>query len=348
MKNIILIFLLILPIHLMAAGKSIGVVAILDGGVWRAPGGDIDKKVSLKRNSKVYEQDTIITGDDGFVKILMEDDTVFDLGETTKFTFDKFKLKSKKDRKAKYNFSYGKMRSIFTIKAKSEKDLQIKTPDVVMGVRGTEILADVFESKGKLQTNIALVSGKLNIQMPDIKDIANNFDIKPGAVFNTEQFKENKDFAKSLKKISPAKMKKLSQVSMMKKGSFLFDTVNEGKAMPVSKAMKKIVTKVKDAQKGEDGKKGGKLKNLGKPRPGDIPQGDKGFSPQENREFRKNLKKKLINKIRKRRQRRRFRRKRQHTDAPIRPPGDNMTNIKPPEGGTYNGGTGGTVTQPPN
>jgi hypothetical protein len=315
MMKILLVLLLTIPFHTLNAAKStsIGVVAILDGGVWRAPDGDIDKKVPLKRNSPVFEKDTIITGSDGFVKILMNDDTVFDLGETSKFTFEKFKLKTKQDRKAKYNFSYGKMRSIFTIKAKSKKDLQIKTPDVVMGVRGTEILADVFENKGKLTTNIALVSGKLNITVPSIKDVANNFNITPGSMFSSKDFIKKKDFTKSLIKLRPAQITKMASVGIMKKGSFLFDTLNKGRELPVSNAMRKLVKSVERTKGDKEKNRGSKLEGL------KLKDQEQGFSPQERKEFKRKLKKKLINKLQKRKLRIFKDRKVKHTGAPAVP-----------------------------
>lgn len=366
MKWLLIATCIFLSLTAYAEEKPIGVVALLDGGVFRAPLGDISKKVALKRNGKVYEKDLIITDDVGFVKILMNDDTVFDLGGTTKFSFDKFKLNSKngkeakEDRQAEYKFEYGKMRSIFTQKAKKEGDLKIKTPEVVMGIRGTEILADVYESTaGKLTTNIALVSGKLNIEMPSSKELVKNFEITPGAVFSSEKFSQSRDFNKSIEKLSKANMKKLTQVGMMKKGAFLFDTVNEGKPMPVSAAMKKIVDSVSNLRERRgDGKDGPRDRNgegkgdkpergdrpekgdrlgppgEGKPRMNDMKGIDMGLSPSENREFRKNLKTKLLNNIQKRRMRSDRNIKRKHDAPPPKPPGDF-------------GGMNGTYTTPP-
>jgi hypothetical protein len=281
-----LVFTLFIP-HAFAK-KSIGIVALLDGNVWRISNGN--KKELLNNKSKIYEGDALITGTDAFIKILMKDDTVFDLGEATKFTFEKFKLKTKKDRKAKYNFSYGKMRSIFTIKAKNKDDLKIKTPDVVMGVRGTEILADVYEKKGKLTTNIALVSGKLNINVPSVKGVINSLDIVPGSMFSSGDFVKTKDIKKSLKTLNKVQMKTLASNSMMKKGAFLYETVNGNRSMPLNKEMKLLINKAKagnlshKSRKAGEGKKGDHPRRRGgKGHNGDGPQdGDpQGGGPQD-------------------------------------------------------------------
>lgn len=368
MKWLMIATCIFMSLTIHAEEKSIGVVALLDGGVFRAPLGDISKKVELKRNGKVFEKDLIITDETGFVKILMDDDTVFDLGGTTKFSFHTFKLQNKNDRKAQYIFEYGKMRSIFSQKAKNPGDLKIKTPVVVMGIRGTEILADVYESvEGKITTNIALVSGKLNIEMPNSKELVKDIEITPGVVFSSEKFLQSRDFKKSIDKLSKVNMKKLSQVGMMKKGAFLFDTVNEGKPMPVSAAMKKIVDSVSNLkQRRDDGKDGprdrkgeergdnkGKddrpekpaIPGEGKPKLNDMKGIDMGLSPSENREFRKNLKTKLLNNIQKRRMRsdRNTKRRNNAPPPPLHPP-STVTSGSTGTVGAGNSGTGTTST----
>ncbi len=233
------LLLVLFCFHAIAA-ESIGIVALTEGKVWKIRDG---KKSQLLQNEDIKEKDEIITGEDAFVKILMNDDTVFDFGEATKFSFDKFKMKSqedKGDREADYNFSYGKMRSIFTIKAKDEDSLKIKTPDIVMGVRGTEILADVFKNGKTLTTNVSLLSGKLNIS-GFAKNIKKSFDIKPGVVFNSTNFKNFKAPNKFLSNLSSNQFNSLKNSAKLTRGSFLFDKVSGKKSFPVNSEMKKIL-----------------------------------------------------------------------------------------------------------
>jgi hypothetical protein len=237
MKWQITIMILTLFSFTALAAEDIGVVALKEGEVWKVRKG---KKTDLLQNEKILEKDEIITGKDGFVKILMNDDTIFDFGEATKFSFDKFKMKTKSDREANYNFSYGKMRSIFTIKAKDEEALKIKTPDIVMGVRGTEILADVFKKGTKLTTNVSLISGKLNIS-GFTKNIKKSFSIKPGVVFNSTNFKKFAKPNKFLRNLSRVQFNALKNTAKMTRGSFLFDKTSGKKQFPVNNEMKKIL-----------------------------------------------------------------------------------------------------------
>lgn len=237
MNKIILIFLLFITSAL--AADPIGTVAILDGKVWRLPNSETKQKSTLETNQKIFEKDMIVTGKNAFVKILMNDDTVIDLGESTKFTFSEFKMKTKKDRKANYDFSYGKMRSIFTIKAKDEKSLKIKTPDVVMGVRGTEILADVYMHGKELKTDIALMSGDLNIEV-DLKKQLKKFNIKPGEIFQSDLAKSFQDSKKVLTDLKSDSIKELKLKNIMERGKFLFDVMNR-RSFPVNNELKEII-----------------------------------------------------------------------------------------------------------
>lgn len=140
--------------------QPIGRVVKIKGKVLRKlPNG---KYQFLKSGINLYQGDSIVSKSKSYVKILMKDDTLFQLGPKSKFVFEKFQMKTKRERTATYNLIQGKLRSLFTIKAK-KKTLTIKTPTASMGVRGTEIVSDVYKYKGKIQTDIALISGKLEI-----------------------------------------------------------------------------------------------------------------------------------------------------------------------------------------
>lgn len=235
-SRVLSVFLSILSVvFILAAGgkNEIGAVALVDGDVWKITKQGKGKKEFLDNSSKIFEGDQIITSEGGYIKILMNDDTVFDLGEASKFTFEEFKMKTKKDRKAKYNFGYGQMRSIFTVKSKDEKSLQIKTPDVVMGIRGTEFLTQRTD-----KTQVVLLEGKLNVKsLGTGKTIA----MDPGNMFDSSKV-NTKNLQASIAKIDSRQMGSLQIKSITDRGSFINGVMNKGQKFPVSQEMKKEIS----------------------------------------------------------------------------------------------------------
>lgn len=179
---------------------------------------------NLKEGDELYQGDIIKTGKSSLVKVLMKDDTLFQIGPQTEFGFEEFKFRTKKDRDATYNLARGKLRSLFTVKSKT-KSLRIKTPSAAMGIRGTEILSDVYSHNGQLKTDIALVSGKLEIDARGTGNKIETFLIKPGFVLEMgKALQGSKILAKPKMREIPKKIfTKLKKAD--KKGGevFLFD-----------------------------------------------------------------------------------------------------------------------------
>jgi hypothetical protein len=298
MYKFLLSFLLLLSTAAMAQ-TSIGVVAIVDGVVWRIPQGENANKTQMQVNQQIFEGDQILTGPDSFIKFLMSDDTVIDIGEQSKFSFREFKMgKTKEDRKAKYDFSFGKIRSIFSIKAKNEGDIEIKTPDIVMGVRGTEILADVYEADKNFKTDITLLHGKLNI-----KDhaFAKSIDINPGELFKSDQFKLKNDLKESIQKLNQSQMKQLALGNIMNKGVFLFDVLHKQK-MPMHREVKSMMQEIKKEQPDNDKKRDqkkiekqqqGQYKKLESHRPAHSPMQRKALTDEMRQKIQRQMENKL-------------------------------------------------------
>ena len=178
MKNLkltALVFLLGLEVFAM---ESIGRVVKVHGEVMDHKNG---LSQALKKGDHLYVGSNITSGKASFVKIFMKDDTIFQLGPNSEFLLEKFEFTTKSERTAVYKLAKGKLRSLFTVKAPT-RSLKIKTPTASMGVRGTEILSDVYKFKGKLTTDIALLSGSLEIQT---KGIQKRMLIKPGFVYQS-------------------------------------------------------------------------------------------------------------------------------------------------------------------
>ncbi len=160
MKNAILISLG-LCFSLTAQAESIGKLVKVKGDVQiiSESGDSVQAKALAELNTGAM----IKTGSGSYAKLIMKDDTVFQLGPNSDFSLDQFEFKTKNERTATYSLAKGQLRSWFVHKS-PDKTLSIKTPTASMGIRGTEILTDVYsDTDGNQKTDIALVRGKLEV-----------------------------------------------------------------------------------------------------------------------------------------------------------------------------------------
>lgn len=182
---------LILPIASYSAQReSIGLVVVAIGNVNKTTGNGPALKLAV--NDHIYEGDEIKTGNHGYTKILLEDDTVIGLGHNTHFEFSSFKIASRKSRKARYNLYQGQARTLFTRKAEPG-DIKIRTPDVIMDIRGTEIIATAYTIDGKTQTDISLLSGRLHVTFKDAAMDKRSMILERGEAINSKDFIQHGD-----------------------------------------------------------------------------------------------------------------------------------------------------------
>jgi hypothetical protein len=202
-KLFVLMFMVVAVISMANAAEPIGRIVKLRGEV-KASNKTSGDSAILKDGDSIFEGDLLKSDKGSFAKILMKDDTIFQLGPNTEIIFEKFKFKSKEKRTATYNLVKGQLRSLFTVKSK-EKSLMIKTPNTAMGIRGTEILSDVYKFKGKVKTDIALMSGKLDIDLSPMKlgEALKQrvIQLKPGQVFESDHFRKNFSGGKPINKL---------------------------------------------------------------------------------------------------------------------------------------------------
>ncbi len=226
---------LIIAVVLMCActvsAKEIGKVVKTVGKVVRM---NKEHKLNdvLKAGTKVYRFDEIQTAKSSFIKILLNDDTIFQLGGNSKFKFEKYNSKQGKKKRATYRLLYGKMRSLF-IKQQSA-DVMITTPTVSMGIRGTEVLTDVFWDKDDFKattpkTEVALLSGKLELNIGELtKEGLSTMELNSGEVFDSSKALQPKLRSLSVQKMPKAIFKKLKTG----KAIFLFEAKHPQIAFP--------------------------------------------------------------------------------------------------------------------
>lgn len=126
--------------------KQVGEVILTRGQVI-AVGQD---KVSrdLDSGDGVFVGDKIVTGEDGFVRLLMVDDARLDLRCYSIMVIEKYDLQTTR-RSSILKLLQGSLRKISGEIGKSKDDVyEMKTPVASVGVRGTEYALRVFQSKG--------------------------------------------------------------------------------------------------------------------------------------------------------------------------------------------------------
>ena len=165
------------------------------------------RKVSrdLEVGDGVFVGDKIVTGEDGFVRLLMVDEARLDLRCYSIMVIEKYDLQSSK-RRSILNLLQGSLRKVSGEIGKWKEDVyELKTPVASVGVRGTEYALRVFQSKGcdgsvdtedeglylkviqglvnvhnKAANTAVAKNDSLYIQLPDKAPVEK--DIKPGVV----------------------------------------------------------------------------------------------------------------------------------------------------------------------
>lgn len=146
----------------------------------------------LTLESKIRAKDILTTEKNGYVKIKMIDETIMDFAGDSIFKFSQYVYKTQKERFSFYQLIKGKIRTYFSMPAGPD-DLKIQAGRVAMGIRGTEILANVQLVENSSKTQIALLSGEVELEMvgeensPSVKGKKPaTYTLKRGALFEAE------------------------------------------------------------------------------------------------------------------------------------------------------------------
>lgn len=98
----------------------------------------------LRAGAIIQEGDVINTNSKGRVKLLMKDRSIVDLGSSTLFKVNEYKVadstQGKKNRKVDLSLGYGKIRALVDKRKKKKGSFRVRTRSATMGVRGTEFI----------------------------------------------------------------------------------------------------------------------------------------------------------------------------------------------------------------
>ena len=167
------------PLPKVRAGAPVGVVAIVNGA---ATSSFNNKSYKLEIGSQVLIGDVLTTDASGRLKVVLNDDTVINLGSATTFAVDAFSLKGG-ERKVSLTVKAGRFLASVAKWFGSNSDWQVSTPNAVAGVRGTTLWGDtdvdaicalygtidVTSKTGGEATKVKLDAGKCAAKMKEGK-----------------------------------------------------------------------------------------------------------------------------------------------------------------------------------
>lgn len=126
------------PLPKVRAGASVGVVSVVNGSATSSFAGKLYK---LEVGSQIFIGDVLTTAADGRLKVVLDDDTVINLGSATTFVVDAFSLKAG-ERKVTLSVRAGRFLASVAKWFGTSSDWQVETPAAVAGVRGTTLWGD--------------------------------------------------------------------------------------------------------------------------------------------------------------------------------------------------------------
>ena len=166
-KHIFAFISIIITAFVMMPIKSV-VAAEVVAGILAASSGTVERKHSdnslfdvLNIGDKIYLNDTIQTGDDGRIQILLMDETTFSIGANSSIMIDDFIYDpSTQGGAMDVNITSGVFRFISGRIAKtSPENMRVQAGNAVISIRGTEVIGTVEDGQSK----IVLLSGAIDI-----------------------------------------------------------------------------------------------------------------------------------------------------------------------------------------
>ena len=144
--------------HQATAGSQSGVIAAVKGNVTIVRD---DQELVAEASQPVFLNDTVVTQAGARLQVLLRDQSTFSVGENAEITIDEF-VYTPKDKTGRVAASIGKGAFRFVsgkIAKKNPNNMKVKAGDVVVAVRGTEVIGNVQPD----QSSIILLSGAIDV-----------------------------------------------------------------------------------------------------------------------------------------------------------------------------------------
>lgn len=149
------------------AGKPVAAVAAVTGSVSVQRGEEIQRAFV---NRSLYVRDSISTGDNGSIKIIFTDDSIVDLGPGSQFEVESFEHTQAQTRTGVLTLIYGRLRALISKSFSSSSKLDVRSGEVVMGVRGTEFVVNTQRtSPGQAaRARLTVLEGSVSLALPGL------------------------------------------------------------------------------------------------------------------------------------------------------------------------------------
>lgn len=158
--------LVALGVRPAAASENIGRLKEMENDVWGTLLGAM--RAPLTQSASIFKNQKLETGDDSAAVVRFIDETQLSLGENANVTIDDYVYAGNNSRssvmlaKGAFRFVSGKM---------PEKNMKIKTPTVGIGIRGTELLIDVYEDGSTEMSTIEGAASVVSILTNEVLDV---------------------------------------------------------------------------------------------------------------------------------------------------------------------------------
>jgi hypothetical protein len=141
-------------------GTSAGRVVVLRGQAWlQHPHAGATTDTLIKRGDALHEGDTVRTGPGATLRVLMTDNSILDLGESSRVSLPTYKVAAR-ERKASVKLWVGKLWARVASSLAGDKSFEVTTANAVAGVRGTSF---GVETDGGSNTNIVVEDGSVEM-----------------------------------------------------------------------------------------------------------------------------------------------------------------------------------------
>jgi FecR protein len=126
--------------------------------------GSVDSNVKV--GTDIFVGDEIATGKRGFIRILLDDNSVFTIGSVSRVVMDDYVLSNRPNkRRGVFRLLVGRLKAVVSRwSQKGATDYRVKTPSAVAGVRGTSFILWV-DAEG--YTDVLTLTGKVEVAALD-------------------------------------------------------------------------------------------------------------------------------------------------------------------------------------
>lgn len=154
----------LVPVGAQAA-QAIGKVVGVEGQVMILPSGGGQARQATT-GTVLYEGDTIKAAKSSRAKLLMVDDSIVTIAESTELRLSEYRLDERqKTRNSTLSLITGKVRLLVSKLVAHRSQYQVQTPTAVMGVRGTSVVVwtETDPATGKTTTFILVLDGEISV-----------------------------------------------------------------------------------------------------------------------------------------------------------------------------------------